>query len=388
MIKRVAAWLQRGYSQQQAGQSERELLQKIADLEGQVALFRKIKEIADRQREYIEGEFDASMALRDIWVESTETIDNIRLTIAGSAQDLKEQKIQLSESTVGFDQVRVLLKTTIQKLGGIHSQAQDSRKAVAELSQVSHQIKGLVSEIQNIAAQTNLLALNAAIEAARAGESGRGFAVVADEVRNLAKRTGESSAEITLLVATIVGETDKVSHKIQQSEASADDLANTTTQVSGVIDNITEISRQMSLVISTASVRSFIQTVKMDHVIWKAEVYKKLWGMSDKDTESFADHTSCRLGLWYYRGEGNKIYSRLPAYAKLESHHKNVHRSGIDALRAHADANVQGQLSHLREMEAASGEVVKYLTLLENEIVDKEARELVSPADDSGPLLF
>lgn len=74
--------------------------------------------------------------------------------------------------------------------------------AVGEITRQSHQIKEIISAIEDVAFQTNMLALNAAIEAARAGEDGKGFAVVADEVRNLAMKSSESAQNSAAIIAS------------------------------------------------------------------------------------------------------------------------------------------------------------------------------------------
>ncbi|KKM81061.1 hypothetical protein LCGC14_1333640, partial [marine sediment metagenome] len=103
----------------------------------------------------------------------------------------------------------VILKT-IANLQEIKDKFTHSATELEQLGGLTSQISFIVKTISDITEQTNLLALNAAIEAARAGESGRGFAVVADEVRSLAKRTSQSTTEISEMINNIQSKSESV----------------------------------------------------------------------------------------------------------------------------------------------------------------------------------
>lgn len=306
--------------------------------------------------------------LNKLWLQSSVLINQIRESLANSSSELIEHRNNFESSQQLFDQILDMLEATIVSTSEISSETQIASTSVDQLQTVTSGINDFVNIIKGISDQTNLLALNAAIEAARAGEQGRGFAVVADEVRTLAQRSADASNEISSLIEQVNSQMKDVVESIRGVGNKSEHIKTSTSSIEGTANQIVNLSQHMFNVIGYSTADSFIQTVKMDHVVWKLDVYQVMLGMSEKSPDDFADHTMCRLGKWYYQGEGKRKYSGLDTFKKIEAPHAAVHTHGLAALLAHNEGNSVEAVKKLALMEDASYKVVELLSLLSTQI--------------------
>lgn len=304
--------------------------------------------------EFIQGLFQSLLSF-------SESLAHFQGSLLGVANLMRQEKDTAGKASHVSVEAQGAVDRIAHSLLQMAKDTQHVSSTVEGLHQKAAHIEGIIGLIRGISEQTNLLALNAAIEAARAGEKGRGFAVVADEVRTLAKKTRAATSEIETLVGTIHAETNAAKTQIDAVARDSNSFSEISRTASDSMHQFVVMTQAMQGTITGGAVRSFVEVVKLDHLVYKYEVYKVLMGVSRKSKEEFADHVSCRLGKWYLAGDGRAFYANLPGFADLDAPHQRVHANGLAALTQLESGNRLRALDSLQQMERASVEVMQAL---------------------------
>ncbi|MBB4265699.1 methyl-accepting chemotaxis protein [Roseospira visakhapatnamensis] len=320
----------------------------------------------------------------------------------------------------------------VNTMEGIHNAVRDAADRVDTLAQASAQIGEIVQQIEDIADQTNLLALNATIEAARAGDAGKGFAVVANEVKSLASQTARATEDIRNRIDTLRGEMDSIvsamekgakaveegrgvvtnlgghlgsiadgigsvtdrmrdiaSILTQQTQA-ANEIAQGTSAIADLarrnndelqqslqsMDNATgTLNEQVARISKTGGSMVLVEVAKNDHVVFKKRIVDAVIGRDTWREHDIPDHHSCRLGKWV-KGVTDPTIRNHAAFKALDKPHADVHRLGVQAVRAAAMDDLDSAMEAVDGLHRASAEVVKLLSELSIAVEKVEGLEV------------
>ena len=299
-----------------------------------------------------------STALTNTQTTFSEMLDELRV--------MKEEAVEIaSESKDGL----ILIKQTATAMDQLSQHMQNNMEGMRSLNERSSEISSVLTLIQDIADQTNLLALNAAIEAARAGEHGRGFAVVADEVRKLAEKTQTATKEISLVVKAMQQETNEAETSTGEVNTIVVETKDKISDLNIKIQSFEANASRSQYEVEHISDKIFTSLAKIDHVIYKHNVYALIFGEENNFKQT--THKECRLGKWYTSGIGRENFSKMPSYAKLDQPHAIVHEQAN--LLANECAGNEALCSkeviqeRIHAIENASKEVFHYLDVLVEE---------------------
>jgi len=301
---------------------------------------------------------DVSKGLVLIQQENSDLINDLKNIL--QATDSTSELATTSLST---------LEKILLKMQELDQQIQETSLSINSLNDMSNEISSVVDLIKDIAEQTNLLALNAAIEAARAGEHGRGFAVVADEVRKLAERTQKATSEINVSINSMKQETSAIVDKSSLMTSVSDEVSSVVVEFKNGMEQLNIDSKETADLTERMQDRAFLSLVKIDHIIFKDNIYKAI--IEKRSNVTVSNEKECRFGQWY-NNEGKHNFQHTQSYTAIAQPHKTVHDMAKENISyiIPQDKRIemaQQIVTNFKRMEDASSELFELLDKLKAE---------------------
>ncbi|HGB7953541.1 TPA: CZB domain-containing protein, partial [Salmonella enterica subsp. enterica serovar Enteritidis] len=294
------------------------------------------------------------------------TIEKIRDSILKSSDRLSTEIDWINELNKKNDLARASLKDLSKLISNIGNSSVDAGLLLEKLTHSINEINSYINDIQKISRQTNIISINSAIEAAKIGNAGSGFGVIAKEVKKLSEDVNESSREVFRATEIILNNSSMINDVLKVQKDLAD---NTLIIINNIITSIGQViskSEELKDIASNIITIQFLNVLKLDHVIWKMNVYNCL--LNSTPDKNITTHKQCRLGKWYYGKESNKL-SVFDSYKLLEKPHKDVHESGQAALNNFQAGMLEQMSFNLDIMENASNEVINKIEQLSTDII-------------------
>lgn len=199
-------------------------------------------------------------------MEITRALQSMTESVRGvsdSAARLAVVAEQGRQTAMRGDQV---VARTLDGMSVIKDGMKETADKIKRLGRSSEEISEIVELISGIAKRTSILALNASIEAAMAGEAGLGFAVVAKDVEQLAVRSSSATKKVSQQIKAVQSDIYDVVASIEQASREVAHEFALTKEASDALQQIQQVSNQLSELILSISVSAKQQAQGSEHL--------------------------------------------------------------------------------------------------------------------------
>lgn len=282
----------------------------------------------------------------------------IRDSILAESQKLREKLVLLEEMDCLFKEMLENAQSLTVFFEEIDTHFTQSKGEIENFADWLKKIKDCANNIDRLSSQANILSINSAIEAGHIGREGAGFSVLAQEMKKLSQEIQHQSSAIATINNNVSARFIPIKENTLKNQEQLQQVKQLVIKGHQNLSALSEQAHELKQIVNFMSMQQFFNTVKLDHVLWKEAIYVHL--LNNDDENCVNQHTQCRLGKWYYEGDGRK-FAGSDAFRCLETPHKLVHQCGRLALASNIAGEKEKVAQYIKQMEQASVDVIKYI---------------------------